>query len=793
MLSRLSCVVIVFCCTALRTMGAEEPAGTPPRISDGKPLEGTQPLTWEGDLPARMVDDLHRFADRETAASIERRARHWKRNYSNLQDYQLSISPNRERLAKYLGVPFNSTRDMGPRTYPTLVSVAGSSNGSVQDPTKSAAGAPVQWRARDGRTAYGRYFPSRGGQQRGIAIVVVDPHLQPQPEQQIYLPLQLAQVGYNVFVTTVVDRNTQLSVVAAGDNNARHTGLSHREFVHRQAFEMGRTVLGYEVCNVLGLVDMQQHGANVFGFGVGGDVALYAGALDTRIHTVGVCASFGSKQELWRRPLDYDIWGFLDEFGDAELLSMIAGRSAIIDLGIGFRYELPPVADSAKSRAAPGEMTMPSAEDGERELQRAEELVSALKSRPEYARFRLSKAHDAGTGNPKPFDAWFEWLEQKAGVGRPQIESEKVLFRSAVAPPLDELAKAATQGMIDHTQALMRESEYVRRDYWKNAERRNFIPVWNDFVQNHRKKFYDEVIGRFEYQIGSPNARTRLVYDTPKYLGYEVVLDVFGIEDEKSGGVWASGILLVPKDIRPGDRRPVVVCQHGLEGRPEDTILAGVKGSNYYHEFAAKLAEHGFVTFSPQNPYIGMTHFRQLVRKLHPLKKTLWSVIVPQHEQITHWLSSLEFVDGKRIGFYGLSYGGKTAMRVPALVDRYCLSICSGDFNEWIRKCVSVRDTYSYMGTHEYEMYEFDLGNTYNYAEMANMISPRPFMVERGHRDGVGVDEWVSYEYAKVRMLYADLKIPERTEIEYFDGPHEIHAVGTFDFLHRHLNWPAPK
>jgi hypothetical protein len=26
------------------------------------------------------------------------------------------------------------------------------------------------------------------------------------------------------------------------------------------------------------------------------------------------------------------------------------------------------------------------------------------------------------------------------------------------------------------------------------------------------------------------------------------------------------------RDIAPGERRPVVVCQHGLEGLPEDTL-----------------------------------------------------------------------------------------------------------------------------------------------------------------------------------------------------------------------------
>jgi hypothetical protein len=153
-------------------------------------------------------------------------------------------------------------------------------------------------------------------------------------------------------------------------------------------------------------------------------------------------------------------------------------------------------------------------------------------------------------------------------------------------------------------------------------------------------------------------------------------------------------------------------------------------------------------------------------------------------------LSSLPYVDAAHIGFYGLSYGGKTAMRVPALVDRYCLSICSGDFNEWIWKTTSLTYPASYVGMNEYDMYEWDLGETFNYAEMAGLIAPRPFMVERGHSDGVGRDDWVAYEYAQVRLLYAQLKIPDRTTIEFFDGPHTIHGVGTFEFLHKQLHWP---
>jgi hypothetical protein len=132
-------------------------------------------------------------------------------------------------------------------------------------------------------------------------------------------------------------------------------------------------------------------------------------------------------------------------------------------------------------------------------------------------------------------------------------------------------------------------------------------------------------------------------------------------------------------------------------------------------------------------------------------------------------------------------------MRVPAVLDRYALSICSGDFNDWISKNASTTFAGSYMFLGEYEMPEFNLGETFNYAEMAALIAPRPFMVERGHNDGVGIDEWVASEYAKVRRLYDRLGIGNRTAIEFFNGPHTIHGVGTFDFLHQWVNWPKPK
>jgi hypothetical protein len=237
--------------------------------------------------------------------------------------------------------------------------------------------------------------------------------------------------------------------------------------------------------------------------------------------------------------------------------------------------------------------------------------------------------------------------------------------------------------------------------------------------------------------------------------------------------LFAWGILLVPKDIQPGERRPVVVCQHGRRGLPQHVI----EGDDpYYRNFAARLADRGFVVFAPHNLYRGEDRYRWLSRKANGVKASLFSFIISQHDQILRWLETLPFVDGKRMGFYGLSYGGETAMRVPTVLEKYALSICSGDFNNWTRKVASTDQPFSFMFTIEWEMPYFNLGQTFDYAEMAYLMAPRPFMVERGHHDHVGRDQWVAHEYAKLRWLYTQFGLVDKTEIEYFNGGHTINA-----------------
>lgn len=505
--------------------------------------------------------------------------------------------------------------------------------------------------------------------------------------------------------------------------------------------------------------------------GEGGLLALYSAALDERIERTLVSGYFDARERVWKEPIYRDVWGLLKEFGDAEIAGMIAPRTLVVEAARAPEVSgAPPETPDRKGATPNGSIITPQIESVRKEVERARPFFALL-----HAEERLHLIGD-GKGHPGSERALSAFL------GRPSLRSFKSGPASLRAAP-DATARMRRQfdELVGFTQALVRESPKRRAEFWAKSDPSS-PESWKRTTKFYRDYLWEEMIGRLPDPNVPPNPRSRLIYDEPTVRGYEVTIEVWP-------SVFAYGILLIPKDLRPGEKRPVVVCQHGLEGRPAD--LADPKIDNrYYHRFAYRLAEQGFITYAPQNPYIFEDRFRSIQRKAHPLKLALFSFIIGLHQRQLEWLSSLPYVDRDRIGFYGLSYGGKTAVRVPPFVEQYALSICSGDFNEWVWKNTSIESRYSYLVTREYDMIEFNLANLANYAELANLTAPRPFMVERGHKDEVAPDEWVAYEFAKVRRFYDGMGLAGRSDIEFFNGPHTINGVGTFEFLRRHLGWP---
>ena len=742
-----------------------------PALVSGQRLPETKDLTLEGDLSSQLVSGVDVFLLRQLEESITQREMHWDRDFSSVQAYSHSIDKNRQRLAHLAGV-----RDLRI-DFEDLEVIGFTSSSALVGKNHAFKALRVRWPTIRELHAEGLLLvPSRPN---GINIVAI-PDADHTPEMITGLApgitaasqyaRRLAESGCQVLIPTILSRKLE-------QRNGRAT-LTHREYIYRSAYELGRHLIGYEIQAILAAVDWFEKQADektdsigVMGWGEGGLLALYSAAIDSRIDVACVSGYFDSRQNIWQEPVSRNIFGLLEQFGDAEIATLVTPRTLIIEAARSPEVELP------GKGGAPARLITPSLKTVQQEVRRAHKL---LQQDPDLTTIELIVSDD-GTGSfstsktLKQFLQSFENGQELAPLGDdPELIS---------ANDTDIREARLLNHYNDHNQWLLRESPFVRKEFMRKLDTSS-VEKYEQSVEWYRDYFREEVVGHFDQHLLGANPRSRKIAQSELWDRYEVVLDVFP-------DVIAYGILTLPRGIKPGEKRPVVVCQHGLEGRPQSTI--GEEQIAYYSAFATRLAERGFITFAPQNLYIFTDRFRTLQRKSYVLKKTLFSTIVPQHQQIVNWLKTLPQVDDQRIAFYGLSYGGKSAMRIPPLVTDYCLSICSADFNEWVRKNASTRHDFSYVWTAEYEIFEWDLGSTFNYAEMAYLICPRPFMVERGHFDGVGVDEWVAYEYAKVRHLYqALLHIGDQTEIEWFVGPHTINGVGTYQFLHKHLNWPEP-
>lgn len=751
------------------------------------PLGGDMASLNESDLSALMVRGIDSFLTGRTHEAAENRARFWARDFSSEEAFDQSVFQKREALKEILGVTGRRVPD------PRMTTMSVGEAGLLEVTLKDCIVRGVRWEVLGGSPGLSAEGLLIRPKKKIRARVVMIPDADTEPEVLAGLlhpgnagfgiGKLLADAGCEVLIPVLVNRQDTFS------GNPRlnlYTNQPHREWIYRQGYEVGRHVIGYELQKIFSAIDWMEirnkAGGDklpigVAGYGEGGALALYSAALDNRISSTLVSGYFDVRDNLWQEPIYRNVFGLLKYFGDAELAVMAWPRHLVIEQSEAPEVSGPPAPAGGRSGATPGRLTTPDFSSARSEWNRA---VSML---PENSmNMNWCAAGTPASGRPYSPEA----LRSFAGGLKINLPKDLSVIPAPVRLPVKwaDTLRRQQRAVSDMQEVIQQEvilCEQAReKTFWdllKGKDEAAQRPVKSAL----REKFWDQ-IGKLPTPSMPVNPRAKLIHKGAKWSTYEVVLDVWE-------GVFAWGLLLVPNHLEEGAKYPVVVCQHGLEGLPADVVTTDPDAANYhfYQGFASRLADRGYVVFAPSNLYRGEDTFRVLQRKANPLGLTLFSVMIGQHQRIVEWLQQLSFVDSSRIGFYGLSYGGKTAMRVPPVVDGYSLVICSGDFNEWIRKCASTDYAFSYLFIQEYDMYEWDLGHTFNYAEMAALTAPRPFMVERGHFDGVARDEWVGYEYAKVKRHYDLIGLPEQTRIEFFKGPHTIHGEGTFQFLDRFL------
>jgi hypothetical protein len=303
-------------------------------VRGAEPLPGTAPLESAGDLSLEVVNRVDLWFLSQTARRQEELAKGLPRTPEDRQQ-------KRERLKRILGL----TKD------PRVADPEGEFVGSLRIPFVVAESDRVRvlalrWPVLEGVEGEGLLLePLRGAVANVIALPDADqaPELiagvgTAAAELDFAWARRLAEGGCRVLIPALLDRRNDFS----GNPRVAQTNQSHREWVYRQAYYLGRHVAGYEIHKVLAAADVLQSlgqaGATappliLAGYGEGGWIALLSAAVDPRFSRLLVSGAWGPLADVWQQPIDRNVWSLVRDFRAADLLDLAGGTHVLVEAG----------------------------------------------------------------------------------------------------------------------------------------------------------------------------------------------------------------------------------------------------------------------------------------------------------------------------------------------------------------------------------------------------------------------------------------------------------------------------
>ena len=334
--------------------------------------------------------------------------------------------------------------------------------------------------------------------------------------------------------------------------------------------------------------------------------------------------------------------------------------------------------------------------------------------------------------------------------------------------------------------------EYFLRKYERTPRPLAFDASTPEEFQAWKSEFREVVtrcLGPFPDPVG-PHPDVIEVVDEGQYRREKVIFDS---ETDMSVVAYA----LVPNDLAPSERRPAILAAHGHGGGKDDVCGIGhgeaervdrIAALNY--DYARQFALRGYVVIAPDWRAFGerraggsapnrdvcdLLQDKALLFGDNLLTLNVWDA-----RCAVSYLQSRPEVDPDRIGCAGLSYGGTMTLFATVLDERIKCAVISGYLNR-------------------FESFAINRGNfcgaqlppgLLRYGEMedvACLIAPRPLLIESATGDSGFPIEASRRASDTVRRAYAAAGVPQRFDVDEFDGSHEWSGAKAYDWMARWL------
>ena len=258
------------------------------------------------------------------------------------------------------------------------------------------------------------------------------------------------------------------------------------------------------------------------------------------------------------------------------------------------------------------------------------------------------------------------------------------------------------------------------------------------------------------------------------------------------GQLTVVGLVGIPSRVK--GPFPLIIAFHGTAGYPER--IFGLEGKeDYHHKFALRLAEQGYMVFSPltitqltQNDQGSYNRRRnEIDNRGLSVGVRLLGIELGQIMSVLNYALTRDDVDASRVAAYGISLGGFLAFNLGALDPRVKVVVVSQYFEDMVGKLTGLTYPHSYWRYEDADyMFFQDFLLRFSTVDIASLIAPRKLFIEVGSQDPRA--DSASKSFLEVKAIYDQLKQPpDSVQMEVGDGGHEVFLKGSLRFLKKWL------
>ncbi len=254
------------------------------------------------------------------------------------------------------------------------------------------------------------------------------------------------------------------------------------------------------------------------------------------------------------------------------------------------------------------------------------------------------------------------------------------------------------------------------------------------------------------------------------------------------------GYYLAPKpEIPPG---PAILCLPGHGTGVDNVVGLTDKGKQrevgengeYQADFALQCVSKGYRVLAIEQVSFGHRRDAQAARSgggasscnrdsmaLLMLGDTMTGWRVWDAMRGLDYLAARKDVDPARLATMGISGGGLTSLFTAALDTRVKAAVVSGYFNTWRESILAV--------DHCVDNYIPGLMKICEMPDLAGLVAPRALFCEAGTKDNIFPLPAFERAVVTARTIYSAFGVQGKFGSEIFEGEHEFHGKGAFEFL----------